>query len=94
MKNIFVNATKLSNIIYFKWGKVGHKAYTCLLNKFDDRNIKRIWISKGTIVTNSKGPKLAWIPKVKIWSHVCRCVLHPKQQKENGILIVDAQDTW
>ena len=56
---------KLSNIIYFKCGKIGHKAYACLSNKFVSTNIKKIWISKETIVTNPKGPKLAWVPKVK-----------------------------
>ena len=57
--------SKLSNITCFKCGKIGHKAYTCLSNKPIDTNIKKIWISKGTIVTNSKGPKLTWVPKVK-----------------------------
>ena len=57
--------SKLPNITFFKYGKVGHKAYTCLSNKFVDRNIKKIWVPKETIVTNSKGSKLAWIPKVK-----------------------------
>ena len=58
--------SKLSNIIFFKYDKVGHKAYTCSSNKFTDTNVKKIWVSKGTIVTNPKGSKLAWIPKVKI----------------------------
>ena len=67
LKNIFVNISirKLSNITCFKCGKVGHKVYSCLSNKFDDRNVKTIWVSKETIMTNSKGPKLAWVPQVK-----------------------------
>ena len=56
---------KLSNITYFKCGKVGLKAYAYLSNKFVSTNVKKIWVPKGTIVTNSKGSKLAWVPKVK-----------------------------
>ena len=61
LKNIFINAStrKLSNITCFICGKIGHKAYSCLSNKFDTKNMKKIWVSKGTIVTNLKGPKLA-----------------------------------
>ena len=44
LKNIFVNAftRKLSNITCSRCGKVGRKAYSCLSNKFDTRNIKKI----------------------------------------------------
>ena len=57
---------KLSNITCSKCGKIGHKAYECLSNKFVSTNVKKIWISKETIMTNPKRPKLAWVPKVKI----------------------------
>ena len=50
---------KLSNITYFKYSKVGHKAYACLSNKFISTNIKKIWIPKETILTNPKRSKLA-----------------------------------
>ena len=56
---------KLSNIICFKCSKIGYKAYVCLSNKFISTNVKKIWVSKGTIMTNLKGSKLAWVPKVK-----------------------------
>ena len=44
LKNIFINAStrKLPNITCFRYDKVGHKAYSCLSNKFDTRNIKKI----------------------------------------------------
>ena len=44
----------LSNITCVKYGKVGHKVYACLSNKFVGPNIKKIWISKETIVTSPK----------------------------------------
>ena len=81
---------KLSNIICFKCGKIGHKAYACLSNKIVSTNVKKIWISKGTIMTNLKGPKLVWVLKVKTWFYVYKCVLHPKQWNESSILIADA----
>ena len=67
-KNIFINeSTKnLSNISYLRCGMVGHKAYTCSSNKFNGRKVKKIWVPKEIIMTNPKGPKLAWVPKVKI----------------------------
>ena len=58
--------SKLPNITYFKYGKIGHKAYACMSNKFVGINSKKIWILKGTIVTNSKRSMLAWVPKIKI----------------------------
>ena len=27
-------------------------------------HVRQIWISKGTKLTNQKGPKVAWVPKV------------------------------
>ena len=68
LKNIYVNSSnnKFSNITCFKYGKIGHKSYTCLSNKFLNSNAKKIWVPKGTIATNQKGPKKAWVSKVKI----------------------------
>ena len=67
LKNIFVNSSynKFSNITCFKCGKVGHKSYSCFFNKSENFNVKKIWISKGTIMTNLKGSKKIWVPKVK-----------------------------
>ena len=67
LTNIFVNSSsnKFSNITCFKYGKVGHKSYTYFFSKSENSNMKKIWVPKGTIVTNQKGPKKTWIPKVK-----------------------------
>ena len=59
------NKSAVLEIKCFKCGKVGYKAYACLLNKSVSTNVKKIWVPKGTIVTNLKRPKLAWVPKVK-----------------------------
>ena len=66
-KNIFINSScnKFLNITYFKCGKVGHKSYSYFFNKSENSNVKKIWVPKGTIMTNLKGPKKTWIPKVK-----------------------------
>ena len=67
LKNIFTNSScnKFLNITYFKCGKVGHKSYTCFSNKSENSNVKKIWVPKGTTLTNQKGSKKAWVPKVK-----------------------------
>ena len=47
--------------------KVGHSAYSCLSLRRTIK-VKKMWIPKGTIlpnlvhVTNTKGPKVAWVP--------------------------------
>ena len=67
LKNIFVNSScnKFSNIIYFKCDKVGHKSYAYFSDKSKNSNVKKIWVLKGTTVTNQKGFKKVWVPKVK-----------------------------
>ena len=67
LKNIYVNSlsNKSPNITCFKCGRVGHKSYTCFSNKSTNSTIKKIWVPKGTIMTNQKGPKKAWVPKTK-----------------------------
>ena len=65
LKDIYVNYSsyKSTNITCFKCGRIGHKSYTCLINKY--ANTKKIWVPKGTILTNLKGPKKAWVPKTE-----------------------------
>ena len=67
LKNIYVNSSnnKFSNSTCFKCGRIGHKSYTCFSNKSVNSNVKKIWVPKGTIMTNQKGPKKAWVPKTK-----------------------------
>ena len=54
LKNIYVNSSsnKFSNITCFKCGRVGHKSYTCFSNISVYSNVKKIWVPKGTIMTN------------------------------------------
>ncbi|MDM1786908.1 hypothetical protein, partial [Acinetobacter bereziniae] len=52
-----------SHVTCFKCRDIGHKAYECTERKTDNKIIKRIWIPKGTLATNPKGPKKAWVPK-------------------------------
>ena len=65
LKDIYVNysSNKSTNTSCFKCGRIGHKSYTCLINKY--ANTKKIWVPKGTILTNLKGPKKAWVPKTE-----------------------------
>ena len=67
LKNIFVNSSynKFLNKTCFKCGRIRHKSYSYFSNKSENFNIKKIWVSKGTIMTNQKGSKKTWIPKVK-----------------------------
>ena len=51
-------------VTYFKCDKLEHKAYACLSS--ESENVKKVWVPKGTIVTNPKGSKKDWVPKVKV----------------------------
>ena len=42
-------------------GKLGHKSYTCNFRK--NSKTKKIWIVKGSFLTNHEGLKKAWIPE-------------------------------
>ena len=48
LKNIYANSSsnKFLNITFFKYGKVGHKSYTCFSNKSKNSNVKKIWVPK------------------------------------------------
>ena len=45
----------------------GHFLYTCHNRKHAHHRIRQVWIVKGTrdLCTNSHGPKVIWVPKVK-----------------------------
>ena len=60
-KNFFVLAS--TTITCFCYEKSRHKAYNCLHRK--SNILKKIWIPKETIVTNPKGSKMTWVPKLK-----------------------------
>ena len=63
-KNFFTPASNsLSHASCFKCGKLGHKAYTCKSRMLNAKSLKKVWVSKGTKITNLQGPKKAWVPK-------------------------------
>ena len=59
-KNFFIPAS--SNITCYACDKLGHKSYIC--NKRKLNTFEKIWVPKGTNLTNPKGPKMTWVPKV------------------------------
>ncbi|GAV77408.1 zf-CCHC domain-containing protein [Cephalotus follicularis] len=46
-------------------GKLGHVSTSCFHRKnFVFGNSKKVWVPKGTTLTNPQGPKFIWVPKV------------------------------
>ena len=67
LSNFFVKAgeSKIKKITCFCCGTVGHKATVCDYRKGKTkRKIKRVWVPKGTNMTNHEGPKKTWVPKI------------------------------
>ena len=60
-KNFFIPVSSI--IACVCCDKFGHKAYHCLYR--NSNSLKKVWISKGTILTNPKGSKMTWVPKLK-----------------------------
>ncbi|GAV79893.1 hypothetical protein CFOL_v3_23356 [Cephalotus follicularis] len=44
-------------------GRLGHISTSCFYRKNIGKT-RRIWVPKGTFVTNTQGPKFIWVPKV------------------------------
>ncbi|GAV72044.1 hypothetical protein CFOL_v3_15533 [Cephalotus follicularis] len=45
-------------------GRLGHISTSCMFrNNFCYGKTRKIWVPKGTLVTNLQGPKLKWVPK-------------------------------
>ena len=64
LKILFTPAsTSLSHASCFKCGRIGHKAYTCKSRMLNAKSLRKVWVPKGTNVTNLQGPKKAWVPK-------------------------------
>ncbi|GAV58215.1 zf-CCHC domain-containing protein/UBN2 domain-containing protein [Cephalotus follicularis] len=62
-KNFFVKKVK-PKIICNYCGRLGHVSTSCICrNNFCYGKSRKIWIPKGTFVTNLKGPKFKWVPK-------------------------------
>ncbi|GAV57789.1 hypothetical protein CFOL_v3_01325 [Cephalotus follicularis] len=64
MKNEIIKK-KNSNVFCNYYNKYGHISSVCFLmkNLVPKSEIKKIWVPKGTIVTNPQGPKIIWVPK-------------------------------
>ena len=64
LKNFFTPASNsTSHASCFKCGKLGHKAFSCKFRMSNAKPLKKIWVPKGTKITNLQGPKKAWVPK-------------------------------
>ncbi|GAV65898.1 hypothetical protein CFOL_v3_09410 [Cephalotus follicularis] len=45
-------------------GRLGHISTSCIVrNNLGFGKTRKIWVPKGTLVTNLKGPKFKWVPK-------------------------------
>ncbi|GAV73005.1 hypothetical protein CFOL_v3_16492 [Cephalotus follicularis] len=60
-KNFFVKKFE-PKIVCNYCGRLGHISTSCFVKKNLGKT-RKIWVPKGTIVTNLQGPKLKWVPK-------------------------------
>ncbi|GAV89757.1 zf-CCHC domain-containing protein [Cephalotus follicularis] len=62
--NFFVKKVE-PKIVCNYCGKLGHVSTSCIYrNKLCFGKTRRIWVLKGTLMTNLQGPKFKWVPKV------------------------------
>ncbi|GAV78481.1 hypothetical protein CFOL_v3_21948, partial [Cephalotus follicularis] len=62
-KNFFVKKNE-PQICCNYCGRLGHISTSCIYrNNLSLGKIRKIWVPKGTFVTNLKGPKFKWVPK-------------------------------
>ena len=67
-KQNFLNDSLNTEMTQFNYvHSYGHFSYTCHNRKHAHHRIRQVWIVKGTrdLCTNSHGPKVIWVPKVK-----------------------------
>ncbi|GAV82005.1 hypothetical protein CFOL_v3_25458 [Cephalotus follicularis] len=61
--NFFVKKVE-PKIICNYCGRIGHISTSCIVrNNICFGKTRKIWVPKGTLVTNLKGPKFKWVPK-------------------------------
>ncbi|GAV79787.1 zf-CCHC domain-containing protein [Cephalotus follicularis] len=61
--NFFVKKNE-PKIVCNHCGRLGHISTSCSLKKnLSLVKTRRIWVPKGTVVTNLQGPKFSWVPK-------------------------------
>ncbi|GAV61932.1 hypothetical protein CFOL_v3_05457 [Cephalotus follicularis] len=62
-KNFFVKKNE-PKIVCNYCGRLGHITTSCIYrNNLCYGKTRKIWVPKGTLVTNLKGPKFKWVPK-------------------------------
>ncbi|GAV88506.1 zf-CCHC domain-containing protein/DUF4219 domain-containing protein/UBN2 domain-containing protein [Cephalotus follicularis] len=62
-KNLFVKKVE-PQIACNYCGRIGHVSTSCKYrNNFCYGKTRKVWVPKGTFVTNLKGPKFKWVPK-------------------------------
>ncbi|GKV11303.1 hypothetical protein SLEP1_g22568 [Rubroshorea leprosula] len=67
-KNFFVRVSQFSNpnVTCYCCNAKGHFAYACPLKRLIAQGkVKQIWVPKGTLSSNSQGPKQIWVSKIK-----------------------------
>ncbi|GAV92913.1 hypothetical protein CFOL_v3_36291 [Cephalotus follicularis] len=63
-KNFFVKKNE-PKIVCNYCGRFGHISTSCIYrNNLCYGKTRRIWVPKGSFVTNAQGPKFIWVPKV------------------------------
>ncbi|GAV75359.1 hypothetical protein CFOL_v3_18838 [Cephalotus follicularis] len=61
--NFFVKKNEPKIVCNF-CGRIGHVSTSCFHRKnFVFSKSKKVWVPKGTFVTNVQGPKFTWVPK-------------------------------
>ncbi|GAV82957.1 hypothetical protein CFOL_v3_26408 [Cephalotus follicularis] len=61
--NFFVKKVELKIVCNY-CGRIGHISTSCIIkNNLCYGKTRKIWVPKGTLVTNLQGPKFKWVPK-------------------------------
>ena len=58
-----INSFQKPKVICFHCKKSGHKSFACNQSLKKKHKVKKIWVPKGTMIPNPKGPKKTWVPK-------------------------------
>ena len=62
-KNILIEEKKQKLLKNFNIPASFNFSYKCGFNAYPSR-LRKVWVPKGTIITNHKGPKKVWVPKM------------------------------
>ena len=62
--NTLYKKSSSESIVYFCYGKFGHKAYTCnMRNRSNSSRVKQISVAKNPMFDKVKRSKVTWVPK-------------------------------